>query len=216
MILGPSSVFIIQSSNFWIELYWRQFVAKISMTIFLTPAVKRDAVISFGISKSPLIVLARTVSRLWIKVELVIAIDEQETAIKIVESVRRLYPKLPIFSRVFDRIHAYKLLHLGVTEVAIETSGSALALGTEVLKTMGLSIDRAQTKAQLFYVNNQKSIHELSKRYLEDDTETFIQASKQLAEQLEAMLRTDPEKLLENAYSDIPSKETQWFYIKGY
>jgi voltage-gated potassium channel Kch len=138
---------------------------------------------------------------------LVLAVDEAETAIRIVENVRQHYPHIPIFSRAFDRIHAYKLLHLGVKEVAIETSGSALLIGTEVLKTLGMSAERAKAKAGLFEINNQRSIHDLAKRFHEDDRETFIQASKTAGEQLEAMLKSDPQELMQGAYSDLPTKE---------
>lgn len=135
---------------------------------------------------------------------LVLAIDEPETAIKIAELVRRHQPTLPIFSRVYDRVHAYRMIHLGITEVAIETSGSALTLGMEVLKSLGMREDRAQAKAQLFQVNNQRSIRMLAKRFHEDDRETFIQASRQLSEQLEALLQSDPEQLLQGASSEWP------------
>lgn len=139
---------------------------------------------------------------------LVLAIDEAETATRIAETIRVLYPKLPIFSRVYDRLHAYKLLKLGVQEVMVETSGSAVALGTEILKAFGVAPERAAAKAQLFHTNNQRSIRDLSKRYLEEDRESFIQASKQMAEQLEAMLRSDPEELLQGASSEWPKPQT--------
>lgn len=137
---------------------------------------------------------------------LVLAIDEPETAIKIVESIRQHYPKLPIFTRAFDRLHAYRLIHLGVNDVAIETSGSAVMLGTEVLKALGMRPERAEAKARLFQTNNQRSIWDLSKRYQEDDRETFLQASRQSTEQLEAMLRSDPEELLQGASSEWPAE----------
>lgn len=133
---------------------------------------------------------------------LVVAVDEAETAVKIVEQVRHAYPKMPIYSRAYDRIHAYKLLHLGVTEVAVETSGSALALGTEVIKQLGVRAESAEAKARLFQVNNQRSIRDLSKRFHLEDTETFIQSARQMSEQLDAMLRSDPTELAQGASSD--------------
>lgn len=141
---------------------------------------------------------------------LVIAIDEPETAIKIAETVHQQYPKLPIFARVYDRIQAYRMIHMGVSDIAIETSGSAVALGTEILKTLGIRPETADAKAKLFYTNNQHSIRSLAKRFHEDDRETFIQASRQMSEQLEAMLKTDPEELLRGASSEwTPSTKTQ-------
>lgn len=100
---------------------------------------------------------------------LVLAIDEPETAIKIVEVIRPHYPNLPLFSRVFDRVHAYRMLELGVTEISIETSGSALTLGVEVLKALGVRTERAEAKAQLFQVNNQRSIRDLAKRFHQEE-----------------------------------------------
>lgn len=139
---------------------------------------------------------------------LVIAVDEAETAVKIVETLRPLYPNLPIFSRAYDRLHAYKLLHLGVTEIAIETSGSAMTLGVDVLQSLGMSRDRAVAQGHLFHKNNQSSIHTLSKRFHLDDQETFIQASRQMAEQMEAMMKSDPEELLKGASSEYPKQSS--------
>jgi monovalent cation:proton antiporter-2 (CPA2) family protein len=135
---------------------------------------------------------------------LVLAIDEHETALKIVQIVRSQYPNLPIFSRAYDRIHAYKMLHLGVNEIAIETSGSALDLGTAVLKALGVREDRAESKAKLFAINNQRSIRDLSVQFHELDRETFIQATRQMAEQLDALFKSDPEELLQGAASQWP------------
>jgi CPA2 family monovalent cation:H+ antiporter-2 len=161
----------------------------------------------FGDGSNPDLLLAAGLERAKV---LVIAVDEPETAVKIVETIRPMYPNLPIFSRAYDRLHAYRLLHLGVTEIAIETSGSALTLGMEILQKMGMSEDRAYAKARLFNVNNNRSIRDLAKQFHEVDQEAFIQASRQMSEQLEAMLRTDPDELLRGASSDwTPPSQTQ-------
>jgi monovalent cation:proton antiporter-2 (CPA2) family protein len=133
---------------------------------------------------------------------LVVAIDEQETALRIVETVHQAYPQLPIFSRVYDRIHAYRMIPLGVREVAVETSGSALFLGGEVLKALGVRPERVETQARLFQANNQRSIHHLARHYHEDDDEAFLAATRQQSEQLDAMLRSDPEELLRGVSSE--------------
>ena len=126
---------------------------------------------------------------------LVVAIDEWETTVKIVEEVKVAFPSVPIFTRAFDRIHAYRLVHLGVKALAIETSGSALALGKEVLKTLGFSTARAERNTQVFQKQNDRSIRELAKHFHDDDRETFIQASAQASRQLEALFESDPEQI---------------------
>jgi voltage-gated potassium channel Kch len=109
--------------------------------------------------------------------------------------VKLAFPNLPIFARAYDRIHAYRLLHLGVREIAIETSGSAIVLGTEVLKALGISEARAHQNAQAFQRGNENSIRELAKRFHEEDRESFIKASAQSSQQLEAMFASDPTQI---------------------
>ena len=155
----------------------------------------------FGDGSNPDLLMAAGLDRCR---ALVIAIDEAETTLKIAETVRALHPKLPIFARVYDRLEAYKMLHLGVHETMIETSGSAIALATEILKTFGFSPEQASARGQLFHINNQRSIKDLSKRYLKEDRDSFIQASREMAEQLEAIFRTDPDELSRGAYSEWP------------
>jgi monovalent cation:proton antiporter-2 (CPA2) family protein len=160
----------------------------------------------FGDGSNPDLLRAAGLDRARV---LVIAVDEPETAIKIAETIRPMYPSLPIFSRAYDRILGYRLLNLGVTDIAVETSGSAAFLGAEVLHALGVPRDRALSQTQLFYVNNQHSIHELAKRFHQDDAETFIQAIKLQAEQLEAILKADPVELTRGASSEFPKRESE-------
>ncbi|MBC7387502.1 MAG: cation:proton antiporter [Cryobacterium sp.] len=126
---------------------------------------------------------------------LVIAVDEPETAIRIAEDVKQAYPHLKIFSRAYDRVHAYRLLHAGVHDVAIETVGSSVLLATGVLQVLGMSRERAMTKALFFQKNNHESLRSLAAKFHEQDQDSFIQTTRQMAEQLETLLQSDPEKL---------------------
>lgn len=137
---------------------------------------------------------------------LVVAIDDAEAAIKIVEAVRKDRPELPIFCRVYDRVQGYKLLNLGVREIAVETSGSAVVLGTELLKALGVPTAEAERRALNFQSKNNQSIRDLAARFGTEDRESFIQASRQATEQLEAMLQADT-KILSPAV-DTPHKSS--------
>lgn len=134
---------------------------------------------------------------------LVLAIDEPLTALKIAEELKLFYPQLPVLSRAYDRVHAYKLLHQGVKEVAIETSGSALALSVEVIKTLGVPPSLASRLAVAFKTNNDQSIRDPAVKFHEQDQESYIQSVKQTAEQLETLLLSDPEKLRENQTASL-------------
>ncbi len=69
---------------------------------------------------------------------LVVAIDEPEAAVILVEEVRREYPHLTIMARAFDRTHCYRLKHAGADYVVIETYHSALAMAAQALRSNGM------------------------------------------------------------------------------
>jgi monovalent cation:proton antiporter-2 (CPA2) family protein len=68
---------------------------------------------------------------------LVIAIDDRDKALEIVDLAKRNFPHLEIFARAFDRIHAYELINAGVSHVYREVFGSSLDLAEGVLVALG-------------------------------------------------------------------------------
>ncbi|HYP33092.1 MAG TPA: cation:proton antiporter, partial [Burkholderiaceae bacterium] len=57
---------------------------------------------------------------------LLVAIDDRDKAVELVEAAREAFPNLPILARAYDRRHAYELLRRGATAVERETFESAL------------------------------------------------------------------------------------------
>lgn len=128
---------------------------------------------------------------------LAIAIDDFEATLRMADQVGRRYPHLRILARAYDRIHAYKLIHRGVSDVYVETSGSALSMGTDALKILGMPARQALRAATLFKRNNDHSIQQLASAYHEEDEATFVNQARSWLEQLEKMLRTDLDDLKE-------------------
>ncbi|HJW39294.1 MAG TPA: monovalent cation:proton antiporter-2 (CPA2) family protein, partial [Candidatus Udaeobacter sp.] len=63
----------------------------------------------------------------------IIAIDNEEKALEVVDLVQENFPKLRILARATSRQHAYELLRKGVTDVYRETFGSAVDLSVHAL-----------------------------------------------------------------------------------
>ncbi len=122
---------------------------------------------------------------------MILAIDDHEKTLEIAAEIRKHYPRLPVLARAYDRIHAYKLLNLGVSQIAIETSGSALALGTEALRHLGMAQHQATRTAQIFRRHNDQSIQALSKVYNESDESTFMSHARSWLDALEKLFQTD-------------------------
>jgi CPA2 family monovalent cation:H+ antiporter-2 len=84
---------------------------------------------------------------------LVVAIDDRERSIKMVEHVKKLYPGVWVLARAFDRGHGYQLREAGADDVVSETYHSALELGGHALTAMGVHPLRAKQMTWAFYEN---------------------------------------------------------------
>ena len=122
---------------------------------------------------------------------LVIAIDEREKAINMIQSVRMQFPRLKILARAYDRTHAYELLHAGADFITRETFGSALAMGEEALKLMGMDEKRAKRLVSRFDEHDSDGLLKLSEVW-GDDHEYGLRIRQNL-EDLEHVLKADME-----------------------
>lgn len=69
---------------------------------------------------------------------MVIAIDNRETAAKMVKYAKHAYPNIKVLARAFDRGHGYRLRQLGADYVVSETYHSALEMGAEALRSLNV------------------------------------------------------------------------------
>ncbi len=124
---------------------------------------------------------------------LVVAIDEREKVLEVVDLVRQHFPHLKILARAIDRRHAYELVRRGVDVIQRETFGSALDMGVEALKLLGVRSYRAHRAGQIFKHHDEEALKEVAA--MEGDDTVVIARSRQLARDLEQLLQTDEEDL---------------------
>lgn len=69
----------------------------------------------------------------------VVAVDDVESSMRVVETVMRNFPHLKIYARARNRQHSYRLLELGIDSARIfrETMGSSVELTGGVLSELG-------------------------------------------------------------------------------
>jgi monovalent cation:proton antiporter-2 (CPA2) family protein len=128
---------------------------------------------------------------------LVVAIDDREKILEVVELARKHFPHLKILARATDRRHAYELIRRGVDVIQRETFGSALDLGVEALKLLGVRSHRAHRAAQTFKHHDEEALQEMAS--LEGDDAVAIARSRQLARDLEQLLQSDERDLAHEA-----------------
>jgi monovalent cation:proton antiporter-2 (CPA2) family protein len=122
---------------------------------------------------------------------IVVAIDEMEQSISLVETVQREFPNLEIFARAVDRIHARELMKRGVRHVFTETLGSSIDMSMEVMLALGFQPEHAERTARIFRKHEDKSITDTVQ--LREDQPAFVSVARQHIANLEKLLRGDME-----------------------
>lgn len=123
---------------------------------------------------------------------LVIAIRDVEKAKKLVELVRKHYPKLTIVANAADRSATYELMDLGVKRIRRETFGSALDMGQDALVELGMDPYEAYRKKRLFRRMDELSLPELYRLHREDE-EKYVSVYQKQSDDLEELMKLDQE-----------------------
>jgi voltage-gated potassium channel Kch len=120
---------------------------------------------------------------------LVVAVDEPEKVLEIVNLVKKEFPNLKIFARARNRRHAYELHKAGVDYFRRETFDASLVMAEEVMKSLGKRAFNVRFKAQQFMLHDQRSLEESFEFFeTEDDLISF---SKKTVQELETILQSD-------------------------
>ncbi len=120
---------------------------------------------------------------------LVIAVDDQEAALKIAEEVRSHFPKVTILARARSRQHELQLREVGVHYVIRETLESTLMLGTELLGHLGMAEADAREAINVFRKHDADVLDRQLAVYQDD--EAFRTLTIDAAEELAGLFDED-------------------------
>jgi monovalent cation:proton antiporter-2 (CPA2) family protein len=120
---------------------------------------------------------------------LVVAVDEPERILEIVEGVQKHFPNLQILARATSRTHAYELLDAGVDRVYRESVDTSIRIGVEAMRLLGMPAYEAHRRGQIFHAHDERALRELGS--LREDRDTYIRSVRLQTETLEQLLRTD-------------------------
>lgn len=159
-----------------LEKNWQHvdFVRKFGNPVFYSDATRVEVLRAAHADKARLIV---------------IAIPDQETSMRIVESVRRHFPRLKIFAMARDRRHALLLRELGVKAIR-RTYLSSLEMSREVLMELGVDKQATQEVIDAFRSHDEKSLQKQQAVF--HDEQQMIQSARDAARELEDLFETDP------------------------
>jgi voltage-gated potassium channel Kch len=132
---------------------------------------------------------------------LVIAIDNHEKALLLVEEVKKHFPHLTILARASGRNQAFDFLDHGVDHVYRELFDSSLRMGTTALQLLGMRAYQAHRTARSFRRHDEQAVREgaVARRGAGDD---ILRVLRGKADELTRVLRAEHEK--------APEKEAGW------
>src|SRR3546814_7954073 len=87
---------------------------------------------------------------------LVVAVDNTESSLELVDLAKQHFPNLKIIARARDLPHAVELMNREVPVIERETFRSALRIGEETLKMLGMPASTARKRALTFKQHNEK------------------------------------------------------------
>lgn len=120
---------------------------------------------------------------------LIIAIDDEDQCLEIIEKAQEHFPHLKILARACSRDHAYRLHESGVTYF-IEQLGSSLDCAITALGLLGHQLDHAKDAARRFKEKEIESIETLAS-YRGNQSE-YIDAASQNLRDLDSLLENAP------------------------
>jgi CPA2 family monovalent cation:H+ antiporter-2 len=126
---------------------------------------------------------------------IVIAIDDRQRAVEMVEHVRRHYPQVKTLARAYDVNHLYLLNKAGVDIAVREMFDGSLEIGKAALKAVGMHPFKVEKMSQAFRRHDQAGLDNLYELWDENtamsSNKAFLAGAKEHSATLKDMMETD-------------------------
>jgi CPA2 family monovalent cation:H+ antiporter-2 len=151
-----------------------EFVKKFGNRLFFGDLTRLDIMLAAGIKQ------ART---------LVVAVDDIEESLEIVDQARAQNPDIRIVARAIDRFHAYELFARDVDNVIRETFPSAMEAATSTLLNLGYTDGQALQVADRFRKYDEALLQKSVEH--KDDMEELLTIAREGRKELEQLFEED-------------------------
>jgi CPA2 family monovalent cation:H+ antiporter-2/glutathione-regulated potassium-efflux system ancillary protein KefC/glutathione-regulated potassium-efflux system protein KefB len=124
---------------------------------------------------------------------LIIAVDNPDKTLEIVETVKKHFPHLKMMARTHSWNDSYEILDAGVKAVYRETLDSALRLAADALCRLGFRRYQTFRAVKTFRKHDEKNLRELAE--MRHDDGLLIKGARERIENLEKLLLTEFENV---------------------
>jgi monovalent cation:proton antiporter-2 (CPA2) family protein len=135
---------------------------------------------------------------------LVVALENMEESIAVIDMVRRTFPNLKILARARNRRHAHLLMDRGIEMFVRETFHSSLRMGELALEALGVSEQDARRAVKVFEDYDERQL-QVTHSFYEDEGQV-IQSTKQAAAELAGLFEMDQEMRMQGGPTPAPPK----------
>ena len=156
-------------------------VRRFGFKAFYGDATNKDLLVAAGLEQAKVLVLA---------------IDDREASLKVIDIVAQGFPHVKIVARAWDMIHVYALLDRGISHFERETFDASLSMGEQVLRLLGMrafSAKRAASRFKRYDLQAVQRLHAVHK-----DDKQFASLARQSRQELEKLFETDETTLVKN------------------
>jgi glutathione-regulated potassium-efflux system ancillary protein KefC len=104
---------------------------------------------------------------------LVVAIDNPEKSLELVETAKKAFPNLKIVARAFDRRHAYQLMAHEVDALERETFAASVRLGVKAMRLMGRPAYKSDRAGKIFTRFDENLLTEMFETWTKADSAEY-------------------------------------------
>lgn len=119
---------------------------------------------------------------------IVIAIDNEEKRLEMIETIKKHFPNLRMFVRSANRYDSYDLMNAGMLHIYRETLDTSVRLATDVMKVLGYRAYHSERAGRKFLRYDEMKLKEMAA--IKDEQE-YVLTAKRNIEEIEAILRAD-------------------------
>ncbi len=153
-----------------------ELLRKLGLQVYYGDASRKDLLEAAGADKARL---------------LVVALEDHERALAIVETAQKHFPNLTILARAAGRPEAYELLDCGVEHVYRETLDTSLRTGVDVLRLLGRRAHTGHRASLMFRRHDEESVRDLGK--MRHDRKAYFSEARERIQSLEELLLSEVE-----------------------
>lgn len=120
---------------------------------------------------------------------MIVALDDMEAVLRVVEVVRRNFPGLKIMARARNRRHAHLLMDRGAEWIVRDTFHSSLRMAEDSLLALGIPADEAARSVTLFRAHDEQNLIDTHAIYR--DEQRLIQNVQEATDELLTLFEAD-------------------------